>query len=203
MNKKIALKNVLDCSTLYHNNLENRNIIFILQDKSKKFSSIEIAFLPDNFLHLTGLKLVGNKIKTASNFYTICLRKQLSISDFKFNSNGTTQKKIEVLPLIMQIHKNAKMAGEYNNSKKDLKTEKLIGNINFCLGCVKDKYYMPNTALNEDIRNIVYQQYRVVAVLRKNINESLYKEYTYINKKIVNSNNKEFINFCKKNNIDS
>ena len=201
MNKKIALKCVLDCSTLYHNNLENRNIIFILQDKSKKFSSIEITFLPDNFLHLTGLKLVNNKIKTASNFYTICLRKQLSISDFEFNSNGTTPKKLKILPLIMQIHKNAKIAGDYNDSKKDLKTKKLIGNINFCLGCVKNNYYMPNTALNEDIRNITYNQERIVMILRKNIKDKEYNEITYINKKILNEDREALIKYCSSNNI--
>jgi len=185
MNKQNALKIILNCSKTYHENLENKNIMYIIQDKLGRITSLETVFLSRNFLHLTGLKIVNNKIKSSVDFYNLCLTKQLSISDIEFNSNGTTSKKVNILLLIMQIHKNAKIVGKYNNSKKYLSTKQLIGNINYCLGFIKEKnYYIPNTALEEDIRDIVEGQYKVLLILRKGVKEKKYREVTYINKNI-------------------
>lgn len=73
------------------------------------------------------------------------------------------------------------MIGQYDNSRIYLQTDKIIGNVNACMGFVKEKNtYVPNTALNEDIRSITSERKKVIAVLKKNINEEFYKEITYL-----------------------
>lgn len=187
MSKEEALKIILNCSKIYHQNLENRNIMYIVEDKLGEVSYLETIFLSSNFLHLTGVKILNPKIKSSIDFYNFCLKKQLSISDFEFKSNGTTIKKLNILQSIMQIYKNAKIVGKYNNLKKYLSTEILIGGINCCIGYIKEKnYYIPNTVLKEDIRDIIEEQFKVIYILRKEIREKKYNEITYINKKFLN-----------------
>lgn len=47
----------------------------------------------------------------------------------------------------------------------------------------KQNIYVPNTALKIDIRDITNDRKRIISVLKKNINEKLYKNITYLNKK--------------------
>ena len=95
--------------------------------------------------------------------------------------------KLDVLPQLMRIHESAKMTGDFSSFSVSLHTEKIAGNIYACLGFVKvsSGYYIPNTALKEDIRNITYRpQDRVLAVLRKPITQELYNELCYTAKGI-------------------
>lgn len=188
MTKQEALNIVLNCSKMYHENLENKNILFIYENKHSDFNYIETEFLPRNFLHLTGLNILRDEIKPAQNFYLVCLTNNLSTTDFEFKLNGTTQKKLEILSSIMQIDKKARIIGNYNSQKAYLSTEKLIGSVNMCLGFVKENnYYIANTALKEDIRNIVEEQRRIVLVLKKNIKDKKYNEIVYKSKDIGDS----------------
>lgn len=197
MSKQEALKIMLNCSKMYQQNLENKNILYIIQDRVGKLNYLEVTFLSRNFLHLTGIKILNSKIKSSTEFYNLCIKKQLSISDFEFNTNGTTIKKLDILPSVMQIHKTARIIGKYNNLKKYLSTEQLIGTINYCIGCVNENnYYIPNTVLKEDIRYIVEKQYRVMFILRKGIKDTKYNEITYKNKKILED--KQYLKICKK-----
>ena len=155
MTKQESLNIVLNCSKIYHKNLENRNVIFIYQKEYKKYDYIETNFFP-----------------------TI----------FEFKSNGTTQKKLEILSAIMQIDKKARIIGDYNSQKVYLSTEKLIGSVNMCLGFIKENnYYIANTALKEDIRNIVEEQRRILLVLKKNIKDKKYSEIIYKSKNVENT----------------
>lgn len=185
MNKEEALKIVLECSKKYYNNLENKRIMFIMQDKKKDINYMEAVFLPRNFLHLTGMNIINKKIKSSTDFYNLCLKNQISISDFEFNSNGTTPIKLQILPQITQIQKISKMIGNYSDTKLYLSTQKLIGNVNICMGFVrKENYYIPNTALKEDIRNITDEQNKIVAILVKDVKDKKYKQLTYLDKNI-------------------
>ena len=49
MTKQEALNIVLNCSKIYHKNLENRNVIFIYQKEYKKYDYIETNFFPTIF----------------------------------------------------------------------------------------------------------------------------------------------------------
>ena len=80
----------------------------------------------------------------------------------------------------MKIDRTANMIGNYFSTNLFLQTEKVAGNINSCMGFVKDKkmnIYVPNTALNLDLRSITSTRNKIVAILKKNINDKLYKKY--------------------------
>ena len=55
-NKEI-IKRICESAKKYKNNLLNKNIIFIFENKKKqKIEYIEVLFLAQNFLHFTGIK---------------------------------------------------------------------------------------------------------------------------------------------------
>ena len=185
MDKKEALKIILNCAKIYKQNLENKNLLIVLETKNKQIKYFETIFLPRNYLHLTGIKIINKKIKSSIDFYNLCLKNKLKISDFEFNSNGTTPLKLQILPQIVNIQKVSKMVGNYNNIKPYLYTKKIIGNINVCLGFIKqNKYYIPNTVLKEDIRNITQEQAKVIAIMIKCTKEKAYKNITYLSKNV-------------------
>jgi len=73
------------------------------------------------------------------------------------------------------------MIGNYNNSKALLVTDKLVGGIYGCVGFVRDgQVYIPNTALNEDIRNISRNSCgRILATFTKSVDGTKYSANTY------------------------
>lgn len=185
MNKNEALKIILNCAKLYKDNLENKNLLIISEKQDKNLYFIEAKFLGYNFLHLTGVAI--NKKITANSFYNKCLNRRLSLDDFDFKSDGTTILKLQVLPQIMKISKNANMIGEYNGSKPKLYTDKLAGNVVGCIGLkIDSNYYVPVTVLKEDMRNLVVERERVILIFSKSIKSKLYNNLVYMVKDIGN-----------------
>ena len=77
----------------------------------------------------------------------------------------------------------ANMFGEFSNFNIFLQTEKIAGNINACMGFVKDNEsntYIPNTSLKKDIRDITNNRNKIIAIFKKDITEKLYKNITYL-----------------------
>lgn len=189
--KEQAIATVVSCAENYRKELEGRKLLFLCRDKHKKITYYEFAFYDRNFLHLTGLKpntSGGREPIRADEFYRKCIHKKLRFSDFEFAKDGTTPLKLEVLPNLMTKNLSAKMVGEYHSSRPKLYTEKLAGGIKGCVGFVTDKVhgeYVPNTVLNEDIRNSVNHQAQVIAVFRTKQKENLFSEITYIAKGVV------------------
>ncbi len=191
MNKKTAIEVISRCAVKYEENLNHQNFMFIYEVNGK-LQTIQTAFFPRNYLHLTGLKLNGtSRIKSASQFFKSCLKNRISEYDFEFSTEGTTQQKLQVLDRLMEIHRNAKMVCLYDGKfRLNLSTDTLIGTTSACLGFVSngtttggDEFYVPNTALNEDIRNISTKPYnKVIAVLSKKSSEKLYTHCRYIAK---------------------
>ena len=122
-NKQQAISIIIDCAAKYEENLNGYQLLFILKDKHKHISSLEVSFYPYNFLHLTGIKLIDGT--TATDFYKRCLNHKLSPEDFSFASDGTTQLKLEILPQLMLKNISAKMVGDFNGCNPKLYTEKL------------------------------------------------------------------------------
>ena len=141
MDKNVALKIILESCKDYKENLVNCNLLFVFGNINNP-SFLETSFLGRNFLHLTGCE---TKLH-ANEFYNNALKKKLTKKDFELKSDGTTELKLSVLPEMMQIEKSARMLGNYNDYKWELKTDKLIGNVRACIGFVKEK-----------ILNILYQ----------------------------------------------
>jgi hypothetical protein len=186
--KEEAAKIIIKCAQEYEINLNNKNILFVFGSLDHPMF-FETTFFPRNFLHLTGAKLPLSK-PNSSNFYEKALLKILQPTDFYLAADGTTEKKLSVLPQLIRIHKTAKMVGTYSSSKALLYTEQLAGTTTACLGFVQeDSFYIPNTALKEDIRKITKRpQQRVLAIFRKDIESHCYQELCYRAKGIdVNS----------------
>ena len=120
-------------------------------------ASSDGSFLKRNFQHLTGLELIdskGNVLHNQSvNFFRKCIDNKLSVDDFQFKADGTTQLKLQALPALMDLTKITKITGDYNNIRPYLYVDKVMGGVNFCLGLSKeDNLYVPSSALLEDIK---------------------------------------------------
>lgn len=181
--------------------MQNTNLL-ILYNKNNKIEYIEILFLSRNFMHLTGVRTIesNGKYKKANEFYKECLNNKLSCKNIIIKEDGTTKLKLDIISDLVNIDKKCKMIGIYDNSKKQLVTDILIGNINICVGLIKElgKYYIPNTLLKEDIRKLTIKQYPIVGILKKKINEEKYQIVTHICNKIDISNIKRNIELYNK-----
>lgn len=109
----------------------------------------------------------------------------MSENDFTFK-DGNTELKLNVIIQTLKIASSAKMIGEFNDKNHiNLKTEKLAGNINSCLGLIKvEGLYVPNTVLAADIRKETDRVQKILAVLSKNITEKQYNKIESVGKKI-------------------
>lgn len=192
--KTEAINIVKNCAKQYQEHLEGRTILLLYQNKkTQTINSVEFSFYDRNFLHLTGFKLNKQYFSSPSNdslailFYKKCLNGKLSPEDFNFAPDGTTQLKLAVLPKLLTPNLSARMVGNAISNRPKLYTEKLTGGEKGCMGFVMDKSinkYVPNTTLNEDIRECVEPVNRVIAVFRKNKDDTEYNEITYLAKKV-------------------
>lgn len=185
--KKQAVSIVISAARLYRDNLAGKRLLFIVTDKHKNVSSLEVGFDASNFHHLTGLKLT-NKTWSHLDFYNFCIDGRLKEEDIEFAEKGTTHQKLEVLPLAFKnANLSASMMGNYNNSHPLLYTEKLVGGVKWALGfrdVTGSGNYVPDTLLEGDIRNNLKDSYRIIATYIKGINEELFSQMIYRAKKI-------------------
>jgi len=185
MEKREIIKIIENCAIKYKNNLSNKNLLFIYYDNNK-LQYIEAKFLPSNFLHLTGVKYERKSNNNAIKFYKDILDKKILLERLKIANEGILKLKLNILNMILDINYSAKMIGEFNsNCKNLLVTEKIVGTNIYSMGFIKvGKYYIPNTTLKENIRNITDKTSKVVAIFSKEIKEEQYINLTYLNKKI-------------------
>lgn len=137
--KEDARRRVLNCAKQYQQKLLNKKLIIIYRErKDNAIRYIEVIFHERNYQHLTGLELLdkkGNVLRNQSmNFYRKCIDNKLSVEELQFKQDGTTQLKLEALPVLMDITKITKITGDYNNVRPYLFVDKVIGGVNFCLG---------------------------------------------------------------------
>lgn len=206
MNQKEILKKLKESAKVYKENLQNTNLL-IIYSKNKKVEYIEIKFLARNFMHLTGVRSIesNGKYKKANQFYNACLNNKLSYKDIVVKDDGTTKLKLDIILNLVNMDKNCKMLGMYDNSKEQLITDMLIGNIHMCVGLIKEqgKYYISNTLLKEDIRKLTVEQYPIVGILKKNIKKEKYSVVTYLGKRLNIKKLQENIELCKKLDIEA
>ena len=72
--KQQAISIIIDCAAKYEENLNGYQLLFILKDKHKHISSLEVSFYPYNFLHLTGIKLIDGTTANLKFFHNLCLK---------------------------------------------------------------------------------------------------------------------------------
>lgn len=164
---------VMRCAKQYERNLLGRSFLVVYRDRvDNLIKELEIHFGEDNYQHLTGIELIDKDGKVrkhvASLFFDKCLKNAL-----------------------MQIHKVTKIAGNYNGVRPYLVADKLVGNVNFCLGLKKDGKqggYVPSSSLLEDIKVLTNVQSQVLAIFSKEKEEVVYESIRHVAKG-VNLNN--------------
>ncbi len=184
LTKLEALEILLKSSDLFKENLMDKMFLFILSDKQGNVKPFEVRFHKSNFKHLSGVKTE----LSATDFFNRCINRRLSEKDFEFANDGTTVLKLLVLPSLMTKNLGkANSVGDYNNSRPKLYTRKIAGSMKGCIGFKIDNTsgdYVPNTLLNEDIRNVTTDNLRIIATFRKYKNDKQYTECVYVAKNI-------------------
>lgn len=187
MKKEEALKILFKSAQLYKENLVNNNLLFICMDKHKRTSSLTIQFATTGFLHLTGVKFNDRKSMSSGEFFDKCLKRRLSLDEFELAKDGTTEKKLQILPLLFSKNLSATIVRDFSARTPVLVTDKLVGDVKGCIGFVYEQttgFYAPNTVLNLDIRTYISNQLRIIATYRKKKTDSGYEEIVYAAKKI-------------------
>ena len=201
MDKTQAIKIVRNCAEKYKANLLDKNFLFVfIQNGTVKYC--EISCFKRNFLHLTGL-VIDKAQMSANKFFEKCINNKLSTDEFKFKENGTTELKLQVLPSLMSKNLSVTQIGDYYaGCKIELRTDKIIGNgRRGCIGLVYEcNTIVPNTVINEDVRNVVKQGRRIIATFRKDLNEDVYSELVYTSKEydFKNANFPNEIDYLKR-----
>ena len=181
----------ISCATHYNNQLKDKQFIVIYRDSfTNQVMYIELVFLSRNYQHLTGLLLLDNNrnlIKGASEFfYEKCLTKKLGNNEIAFRPDGTTQLKLEALPAITKFTSITKIIGDSNGRQPFLYVEKIVGNINFCLGLRIDKsinQYVPVSALKQNIKDLTDKPSQVLAIFERPYGSScVYKMIRHVAK---------------------
>ncbi|MCT4612063.1 MAG: PBECR4 domain-containing protein [Clostridia bacterium] len=192
LTKNEVLPKVIECANLYKSNLLNKNMLIICYDnKNKKYSYMETAFLDKHFVHLTGIKIRPSKgattynpnVKSEKNFFHNCINHRTQISDFELPTDGTVELKMQVLSKVINFINSNNMMGSFGHRQNHLITEKLVGNIYGCMGFVKDTtidYYIPNTVLKKDIRDITNESNSIICIFERNISENCYGALCYL-----------------------
>ena len=184
--KNEIIKRICESAIRYKENLLNKNVIFIFENKkSQNIDFIEAAFYDTYYLHLTGMKYYKN----ARTFFRDCLNNKISPHNIKMRKAPFTQLKLQVLENAMAINKSAKRIGNFNNNKVNITIEKVIGNTYYCIGFSnldsknkKLKYYYPKTLLQENLKNNIIDDNKIIAILSKNKNQKLYNKITSLSK---------------------
>ena len=185
MNMAQAIQILEHCAGEYQKNLENKNVMFVFRNDRKQLEFLETTFHAKHFLHLTGIDILPNRIRSAQEFYKACLNGKLLKSDFIMEKR-TTEKKLNILSNTMKLHLKARMVGDYNFSRVKLMTDKLAGHSTACMGFRRDdEQYVPNTNLEEDVRNLTVKPFRIFVIFRKDISEPLYNEVCHVTNGVV------------------
>ena len=156
VDKDAAIRIITSCARQYDDNLKNKNLVFLFDDSSNGVAYIETLFLRRNFMHLTGVVPSGKGMRS-TDFYDISMRGQLSPRHFELHKDGSSDLKLSVLSMIMNIHKTAKMVGDYNLTKSLLITEKIVGTVTACLGFVRENGFDSHQQLHQTLVECGFQ----------------------------------------------
>lgn len=182
--KKEMVTIIHNAAMIYDSELCQKNRLIVYGAPNKP-SYIYTRAREENFCHLTGVTPKIDENDGLDLFYFKAKEGNLSVDDFEINSDGTTQLKMEVINQTLNLSKNAKIIGDFNNGRLKLQTNKVAGGINSCIGFVYDNgFYFPNTILNDDIRRNITNNQRILAILSKNENDKQYERVDYVAKKI-------------------
>lgn len=189
--KKEALRVIIATAKEYEKMLAGKNYLFIYRNRDhNQIEFFETVFLPRNFQHLTGIEFLdkhGTIQKNSVFFYHKCLNNTITENEIQFKTDGTTPLKLAALPKLVQFLRFSKMTALYNGIRPKLAVDRVAGTTNYCLGFVKDgNYFVPNSCLLEDIRNLGERPSQILAILSKSADrfETVYRDIRYLAKGI-------------------
>lgn len=183
---------LLKCAEIYRNELLNTNLLFIYINRiTKKYEYIETTYLDRNFKHLTGIQylnknknIADNSLDSATHFFNLAVCKRLDIKKCYYKFDGTTKLKLQILPMVMNVKKNARMIGDYNEGRMHIMADKMCGTNSMTLAFINDRVYgyCPSSSLCEDIRKMVTQYHSISAIFQKNMDVEKYDRLCFKNK---------------------
>lgn len=194
MEKADIIRIVSKAAKVYDTNFKTKRTL-VIDGALNSPSYMEIKASPENFLHLTGLKVnkshilrnITNKNQNPFEvFYEKALHNRLVADDFDIKDEST-EEKLSVLVNALDITSDLRKIGSLNKLHRDLKTDILIGNGGACLGFIKadEKCYIPNTVLKSSINEETCGKFTSVrAILNKGIAEKEYNNIAIADKKI-------------------
>lgn len=183
-----ARRIVMQCAKQYQTNLLGKQFMLIYRERNdNQVKDIEFRFEKGNYQHLTGIEMIDEngdiREHVSELLYSKCLNNQLAKDEIRFKKNGTTNLKLLALPVMMDLHKVTKIAGDFNYSRPYLVADKVIGNVNFCLGLRRaDEYYVPASVLLEDIKKLTNVQSQVLAIFSREAGEERYFNIRHVAK---------------------
>jgi hypothetical protein len=161
---------------MYENNLADKSLIFVT-DSNDNSAGFEAHFMRQNFKHLTGSATASID---AEVFYNRALENRLQLDNILLSTDGTSSRKLSVLPRLVCIHNTARMVGDYGGAR--VIVDKYEGTTASVMGFKEvNSIYIPITALQENINDIVKKsgKSRVIAVFTKPIRGVKYTHITY------------------------
>lgn len=180
--KQETLKILSKSATIFHKNLENRNL-FIIAKFQHNLKGYKIGFTGNNFMHFTGIE---SNLSPAT-FYHNALNGKLQYNDFDYKDDILTSMKISVLEQAMELPTTAKLIGDYIGPHIKLKADIGAGNVSYVMTCryeeTEHAVLYPVGLQKEDGRDTTTKS-PIVAIFRKNHNEKTYSEMTYKSKNI-------------------
>lgn len=178
--KKNALRIIVNAAHNYKYYLQDKTFLIIYNENGKQ-KYVEVTFLSNHFLHLTG---VTTQL-TAKRFYQKCINHKLSLHDFELDKTGKCIQKLMALPVLHELLHNSCLIGDFINSGIVIKADYFVGNTKAVLsvGFRKIKHIdFPVTLYREDVRKLTQPTNKVLAIFVKGIKEVDYSKYTYLSK---------------------
>lgn len=177
------VQRVIRCAEMYDKDFAGRAVLFVLTDKGKNVTTLEVKFDGSNFQHLTGMS--SSKYKSKKDFFHACQKGSIRAGDICIKE--FTRQKLQGLLIVLQspdLH--ASLEGDYNQSGRNLEADVMLGNHQWTMGFkrINNNSYVPKTMLKEDIRKLTNQTLSVAAVYRKRQCEREYREIVWKNKKV-------------------
>ena len=183
-----AVKKVADSAREYEKELSKTKFLLLCRNiKTNEMDCFEIRFPRYAFLHLTGFELSAQSaLKSARDFYNACLEKKLSKKDLLIKDMAYTDKKLTVLPQLINFARYSKMSVVFDGGRPLLRCDKVVGTTNFSIGLdLKKDFYIPVSCLNEDVRNFGKDIFRVLAIFSANLDDTKYLRIRNIAKGII------------------
>ena len=178
MRNFLAQKEFMDiiakCQIEFEKSLKNRKVMFIYENKGKTIGKEEMFFPTTSFYHLTGIKAYdsNNKLLNSYKFYELLQSGGIDESKLEVKDK-TTYYKLQVLPQLMKIDRMASMIGNFTGHSLLLQTNKLIGNVNACMGFVKIVNILKNQEIKKEIDiNNIYSNDKFINMEIENIHIS-------------------------------